>query len=151
MLKKKFKQKCSKIRGQRVAQFGKSLDFNPVSPFELDAVIPADSLRQPRHKSACCLHNLAIFMAVLMIHLNRNGQIAGHISFLFPSSISMSQGVNLKLRLWLSLYKYGGARTFSASHWPRFIFITKQHGGYSKHWTLNLHVTPKLPHKKQLD
>lgn len=83
MLKKKFKQKCSKIRGQRVAQFGKSLNFNPVFPFELDAVIPADSLRQPRHKSACCLHDPAIFMAVLMTHLNRNGQIAGHISFLF--------------------------------------------------------------------
>lgn len=83
MLKRKFKQKCSKIRGQRVAQFGKSLDFNPVSPFGLDAVIPADSLRQPSHKSACSLHDLAIFMAILMTHLNRNGQTAGHISFLF--------------------------------------------------------------------
>lgn len=82
-MKRKFKQKCSKIRGQRVAQFGKSLDFNPVSPFELNAVIPTDSLRQPSHKSAWCLHDPAICMAVLMTHLNRNGQIAGHVSFLF--------------------------------------------------------------------
>lgn len=82
-MKRKFKQKCSKIRGQRVAQFGMSLDFNPVSPFELDAVIPTDSLRQPSHKSAWCLHDPAICMAVLMTHLNRNGQIAGHVSFLF--------------------------------------------------------------------
>lgn len=84
MLKRKFKQKCSKIRGRRVAQFGKSLlDFNPVSPYELDSVIPTDSLRQPSHKSAWCLQDPAICMSVLMTHLNRNGQIAGHISFLF--------------------------------------------------------------------
>ena len=123
-----------------------------MSPSDLDVIIPNDSLRQPSYQSAWCLQDLVICLAVLTTHLNRNGQIVRRISFLF-TIFSQYEPLSkaVKLRLWLSWYKHCGVRTFSASHWLRFLFRTKPHDAYSKHWTQHLPVTPKQPHKKQLD
>lgn len=94
---------------------GKRLALNSVSVFELDAVTPTDSLRQSSHQYGWCLQDLVICLDVPMTQVNRNGKIFGHISSLF-TIFNKYEPVNnaIKLRLWLNLYKYGKARTFSA-------------------------------------